>query len=952
MATDRWRALERLYHAALERPAEERSAFLRQACEDESLRREVLALLDQPSIPAFLGEPAVNVAAAMIDDVHSHWIGRRIGIYHLQTLLGKGGMGEVYRARDTRLGRDVAIKVLPRGFTADPERLARFEREARVLATLNHPHIGTIHGLEESEGVRALVLELVEGQTLADRVLDRAIAIPDALAIARQIADALEAAHEKGIVHRDLKPSNVKITPDGVVKVLDFGLAKGGTEVAESDLTQSPTITIGATHGGVILGTAAYMSPEQARGLAVDKRTDIWAFGCVLFEMLTGRTTFQGATVSDTIAAILQREPDWALLPPGTPRAIDRLLRRCFEKDSKRRLRDIGEARIELDEAINRPAAQETPVAKVDDRTSRWGALTFAVLAVAVVAALAIALWPRSAPQSVWSNPFENARFTRLTDFPGTETSADISPDGRFVVFLSDRAGDGEWDLWLTQVGTGTFRNLTEDVPSLGAPGNPTVRVFGLTGDGSQVFARNPAFGRRTTVMPLIGGTPRPYLGEIATSPAWSKDGTRMAYFNASPTNGDPIFVASPTGGESRQIHIDKAGIHNHNPVWSTDSQWIYFVHGYAETDEMDVWRIRPAGGTPERMTQRNAAATFLAPLDSRTLLYIARDEDGSGPWLWALDIESKISHRVTAGLEQYRSVAASFDGRRVVATVANPSASLWSVPILNRVAADSDVKPYPVPTVRALSPRFNKTSLYYLSARGTGDGLWRFRDGQAFEIWKGSDGALDQPAAVSPDGRYAAVVLRKDGKRQLTMMTTDGAEAHALAPSINVVGGADWSPDGRWIVTGGSDGKEPGLFKVPVDGGAPIRLVNGGASDPHWSSDGSLIVYAGPLVAARIQVVAVRPDGSSVALPQIYVQGGRQAFRILPDASGLLYVPGDKQGDFWILDFSTKDSRPVAHLTDVTRIQSFDITPDGKQIVFDRVRENSDIVLIDIPAR
>ena len=942
MATDRWQALERLYHAALERPVGERSAFLRQACEDETLRREVQALLDQPSMPEFLGEPAVNVAAAMVDDVHSHWIGRRIGIYHLQTLLGKGGMGEVYRARDTRLGRDVAIKVLPRAFTADPERLARFEREARVLASLNHPHIGTIHGLEESEGVRALVLELVEGETLADRVLNRALAIPDALALARQVADALEAAHEKGIVHRDLKPSNIKITPDGVVKVLDFGLAKGGTEVAVSDLTQSPTITIGATHGSVILGTAAYMSPEQARGLAVDKRTDIWAFGCVLFEMLTGRMAFQGGTVSDTIAAILQREPDWALLPPRTPRAIDRLLRRCFEKDSKRRLRDIGEARIEIDEALSRPTAEDIPDSKAGDRTPRWRALTLAALSTATVAALAIAFWPRGVSQSAWTNPLENARFTRLTDFPGTETHADISPDGRFVVFLSDQ--DGDFDLWLSQVGTGTFRNLTQEIPSIGPGG--IARLFGFTG-GSQVWFR--AQGQRPMEMPLLGGTPRPYLGERAASPAWSKDGARMAYYSGA--DGDPIFLANATGGESRQIYVDQAGIHNHNPVWSSDGQWIYFVHGYAETDEMDVWRIRPAGGTPERMTQRNAAATFLAPLDSRTLLYIARDKDGSGPWLWALDIESKISHRVSSGLEQYRSVAASFDGRRIVATVANPSASLWSVPLLERVAEEADVKPYPLPTVRALSPRFDKkASLFYLSSRGTGDGLWRFRDGQASEIWKGSNGALDEAPAVSPDGKRVAVVLRKDGKRHLTLMSADGADAHQLAPSISVQGAPDWSPDGRWIVTGGTDVKGQGLFKVPLDGGAPFRLTSAFSSDPAWSPDGSVIVYAGPVLGGRTPFMAVRPDGSPVDLPELLGGAGIKHFRFLPDGN-LVYVPAGTE-DFWLLDLQSKKIRPIARMTARGEKRGFDIAPDGKQIVFDRIRENSDIVLIDIPAR
>jgi serine/threonine protein kinase/Tol biopolymer transport system component len=946
MSTDRWRTLERLYHAALERPAEERAAFLAEACQDETLRREVLALLEQPSMPDFLGGPAIDVAAAMVDEVHaSQWIGRRIGVYHLQTLLGKGGMGEVYRARDTRLGRDVAVKVLPRAFTADPDRLARFEREARVLASLNHPHIGTIHGLEESEGVRALVLELVEGETLADRLLRGAVAIPDALAMARQIADALEAAHDKGIVHRDLKPSNIKITPDGVVKVLDFGLAKGGTEVSGYDLTQSPTISIGNTHDGVILGTAPYMSPEQARGQVVDKRTDIWAFGCVLLEMLTGRVVFRGDTVSDTIATILQRDPDWAAMPASTPRSIDRLLRRCLEKDSKRRLRDIGEARIEIDETISRPAPPEAPATQARDQPSRWRAFTLGALLAAVVAALAVALWPRSVPESGWTNPLENATFTRFTEFPGTETLANISPDGKFVAFLSDR--DGQFDIWLSQVGTGIFRNLTQDIPSLPPGANYTVRALGFTGDGSEVWFRNPVFPRMMA-MHLIGGTPRVFLGEGAGTPSWSTDGAKMTFMNQA--DGDPVFVANAAGVESSQIFVSERGLHNHNLVWSTDGQWIYFVHGYAETNEMDAWRIRLSGGTPERLTQRNAAVSFLAPIDSRTLLYVARGEDRSGPWLWALDVESKISHRVSSGLEQYRTVAASSDGRRIVATVANPSASLWSVPLLERVAEEADVRPYPVPTVRALSPRFERTSLFYLSSRGTGDGLWRFREGQASEIWKGSNGALYEAAAVSPDGKRVAIVLRKDGKRHLTLMSPDGADAHELASSISVQGAPDWSPDGQWIVTGGTDVKGPGLFKVPLDGGAPFRLTSAFSSDPDWSPDGSLIVYAGPVVAGRTPFMAVRPDGSPVDLPELLGGAGRQHFRFLPDGN-LVYVPAGTE-DFWLLDLQSKKTRLIARLTARGEKRAFDISPDGKQIVFDRVRENSDIVLIDLPPR
>ena len=275
--------------------------------------------------------------------------GVRLGPYEIISAIGAGGMGEVYRARDQKLGRDVAIKVLPMLFTADADRLARFKREARVLATLNHPNVGAIYGLEDGDGIHALVLELVEGETLAEKLgrgskVSSALHVPQALEIARQIAEALDAAHEKGIVHRDLKPANIKITPDGRVKVLDFGLAKAvtTTEGAVADSSEPSTMTVGPTREGMIVGTTAYMSPEQARGQSVDKRSDIWAFGCVLYEMLTGKPVFSRETVSDTIAAILECEPDLGALPEKTPPATRSLLRRCLEKDPKRRLRDIG----------------------------------------------------------------------------------------------------------------------------------------------------------------------------------------------------------------------------------------------------------------------------------------------------------------------------------------------------------------------------------------------------------------------------------------------------------------------------------------------------------------------------------------------------------------------------------------------------------------------------------
>ena len=313
-------------------------------------------------------------------------VGQTISHYRITAKLGEGGMGEVYRAEDTTLKREVAIKVLPAQFTQDTERLARFQREAQLLASLNHPHIATIHGLEQADGVRFLILELVEGQTLAERLRRGPLPMDEALEICRQIAEGLEAAHENGIIHRDLKPANVSVTPEGKVKILDFGLAKAlGPELSEEELANSPTFTGEMTRAGVILGTAAYMSPEQARGKPVDKRTDVWAFGCVLYELLTGRQTFAGETITDILGAIVHKEPDWELLPERTPWGIRRLLWRCLEKDPHERLRDIGDGRIEIRQAKTETAdpalTQGAPVAASE--SWRRGAILGATVGLA-----------------------------------------------------------------------------------------------------------------------------------------------------------------------------------------------------------------------------------------------------------------------------------------------------------------------------------------------------------------------------------------------------------------------------------------------------------------------------------------------------------------------------------------------------------------------------------------
>ena len=864
--------------------------------------------------------------------------GTRLGPYEVTAQIGLGGMGEVYRATDTNLKRAVAIKVLPESVAGDAERLARFQREAEVLASLNHPNIASIYGLERAAGTTALVLELVEGPTLADRIAQGPIPIDEALPIARLTAHALEAAHEHGIIHRDLKPANIKLRPDGTVKVLDFGLAKSFEQTRlPRDLAESPTVLSPApTLAGVILGTAAYMSPEQARGKGVDKRTDIWAFGCVLFEMLTGQKPFDGETLTDIVAAIVKNEPAWRALPRGTPAAVQSVIARCLRKDPAQRLRDIADGRFQIEEVLNDPGASEAR------SRSRFGWRTLAVVAAAAVGVGAMAgAWLLQSQKPTLPNPLENALFSRVTNFEGTERSAAISRDGRFVAFRSDQ--DGPLDVWLTQIGTGRFLNVTKGIDDEFATDTPSC---GFSADGSEIWVSGGP-GRRLRVLPLMGGTPRPFLSDSAVAVAWSPDGTRIAYHLQDA--GDSVFVADRTGANARQIFRRRANEHNHFLIWSVDGRWIYFTSGTPETKEMDLWRVSPDGGSPERLTTHNSDVAYPTPIDSRTVVYVSHDEDGSGPWLWAIDVERKLTRRVSFGVEKYLSVAATPDGSQLAATVANPSASLWSVPIFpDRLAEEADVKPFRLSTAHSSAPRFGAGPLFYLSSLGAGDGVWRFHDGQSTEIWKGADGSVLSPPDVSRDGQKVAIILRRNGKLRLHVLSAEGGELRALADSIDVRGAASWSPDGEWIVVRGNEDGSPGLFKIPADGGKPIRLTTGVALNPVWSPDGNVIAYAGPNVSSLAPLLAIRPDGAPVRLSEIKLRRDGERLRFAPDGS-LIYMQGELRAqNFWRLDLATMTARPLTRLQQRDTMRTFDVTADGKQIIFDRLRDNSDIVLID----
>ena len=554
MNPDRWRQVADVYESALEREPGARGAFLAEACRDDSdLRREVESLLAQEHTQVVVDHDMLTVAAAVLEGTSRLTPGTELGPYRVEALLGAGGMGDVYRARDTKLDRDVALKVLPESFTHDPERVARFTREARVLASLNHPNIGAIHGIEDRGDVHALVLELVEGPTLADRIAAGPLPLAEALAIARQIADGLAAAHEHGVIHRDLKPANIKVCDDGTVKVLDFGLAKPVQEVRSissgapipatpSPMVVSPVIT--AT--GVILGTAAYMSPEQAKGRSADKRSDVWAFGCVLYEMLTGTRVFNGEDVSETLAGVLKAQPDWTPLPAETPTAIRRLLRRTLEKEPRRRLSDLADGRLDIEEA-QEPGADGSRQTQPAGTSRLQRALPWAI-----VVALAAALITRT----LFWKP-SRAASASLSQYLSVDLGADASLSG----------------------------SVQGMRPLAFSPDGSMLAFVGERGRGAQLYLRRLS---QLHAVPLVTGP--------VSDPFFSPDGQWIGFFSIA----DGKLKKVPVAGGSAVPICDTDSFTSRGASWGDDQSIVFNPYSQAWTN---LLRVASAGGKPESIT-------------------------------------------------------------------------------------------------------------------------------------------------------------------------------------------------------------------------------------------------------------------------------------------------------------------------------------------------------------
>lgn len=838
--------------------------------------------------------------------------GAKIGAYEVLAPIGAGGMGEVYRALDPKLGREVAIKVLSDQVSADTDRMLRFQREAQILAALNHPHIGAIYGIEDSRQGPALVMELVEGPTLADRIVPGPVSSEEALSISRQIAEALEYAHDRGVIHRDLKPANIKVTEDGEVKVLDFGLAKvlQGETPAAADASNSPTFTA-ATQMGVVLGTAAYMSPEQAKGRRVDRRTDIWAFGCVLYEMLTGRGCFGGETVTDTLAAILREEPDWSRLPPNVPMRIRDLLRRCLTKDLKQRLQAIGEARIAIDEAGNSPQSAQPATS----RRSAWTLLlpwTVAAL-FAFAFLLASAQWWRSShPQQAVMKFDVSLAPDQAFNFEGHAPVA-ISPDGLHIAYALRQGAEAQLyvraldsleptPLAGTEGAFGPFfspdgrmlaffaKGKLMKVPVLGGPvvqlcdtsGNPRGGTWSTNGSIYAALTATSAVMR----IPQDGGTPQPF-----TSIDTAKRDRTHRWPQALPDGDHVLFTVgtmdSPEYYDDSEIDVVSASTGQRSVVLKGARMAFYVSTGqlvYARGTTLfavpfDLKRLAVTGSATPLFQNVSGDPTDGASFFSISragLIYVAGPEVNDRSLLSWVDRSGNVRD-LPAPPHHYRDMRISPDGKRVAVGISEKTQDIWIYDFtsraMNRLTFEGQNQ---VPVWTADGKR-----IFYMTNQGSGQHLlkWISADGSSpAEGLSAVDSTIRLPMSVTPDGRYLAYTNFADGNASIsTMILLSVQGEHKEQPFSQTDSNGDWptfSPDGNWLVYAGKQGSQTEIFVQPhPPTGGRWQISTQGGTEPMWSGNGRYIFYrdlSDNLMVSRVNTT----QGFHASTPETYFKG------------------------------------------------------------------------------
>ena len=918
MTPERWRQITEIFHAALARESDRQMAFLTDACGgDASLRREVDALIAGHHQAGSFGE------APMLNGERRLQPGVFVGSYRIERLIDVGGMGEVYCATDTKLGREVAFKVLPPDLAASPDRLARLTREAQLLAALNHPHIAAIYGIEDTTDVRALVLELVDGDTLARRLSRAPLAIADASRLAMQIAEALAAAHARGIVHRDLKPANIMITASGIVKLLDFGLAKvSAVRLPDSGLP--PT----GTRSGIIAGTAAYMSPEQARGRAVDKQTDIWAFGCVLYEMLTGRAAFGADTASDTLVTVLEREPDWTLLPDETPAAIARLLKRCLQKDPDDRLHDIGDARLEI-----REAATSARVRTEDKGAGASRAPLIAWATVASLAALVLLLVVMNDRKPLREQNDEGVVQFHLTLPENLAPSyASVSPDQRQVAF---DAFDGRQAIWLRSLDTADAARVSGTDRGWQPFWSP---------DGSRLGFF--AFGS-LKVIDAAGAAPAVTLVSTPVHQGGSFGGRDTILF----ASDSRLFTVPASGGTARTLEIDdSAGVASHRsfPQFLPDQRHFIYYSSNKDGGAVRIGSLDASSTT--HLVDSASPARYAEPY----LLFVR----GTALMAQRLGLSTLALQGRAAAVIPWvvpRSLAAlpvfSASGTRVLTARTTGLESGAQLEWFDRAGRSTGAIAQP-PGVEYINPahstRDDRVAVNRMDPDTGNWDIWIVDNARGIQSRVTLDPAQDSDAIWSPDGKDIVFGSTRTGRAALYRKTVDSSEPEQLLAEMDGFRGmvaTDWSPDGRhilfspyrasgiadtvWVLPVGApstptpllaepgfvqygarfspDGKwfayssgESGTFEVYVRpfmrAGPKIQVSKGGGTHPRWTKNGHELVYVVPAggVAAcgvTLEENAVRVGASTIVVssPVLAAVDFRTHYDVSPDGQRFL---------------------------------------------------------------
>jgi len=884
--------------------------------------------------------------------------GTRLGSYQVIALIGAGGMGEVYRARDTRLNRDVALKVLPEVFARDVQRMARFEREAKLLASLNHPNIAAIYGLEESGPIRALVMELVEGPTVAERIAGGRIPVDEALPIARQVADAVEYAHEHNVMHRDLKPANIKVTAEGVVKVLDFGLAKAlSDEPTDADMSNSPTLSMAATRQGVILGTAAYMSPEQARGKKVDRRTDVWAFGCVLYEMLTGKQAFHGEDVTEILAAVVMKEPAFDALPTNTPPAIQTLLRRCLRKDRRERLPDAGAARIEIQEALSAPATAGPVAAARGKSRERLAWAAAAVLLMAL--ALGAFMYFRRTPAESFPTRFVMFPPEGWTFAPGGRAAQGgfhpiaVSPDGRRVAFVAANA-QGQNSLWvrpLDSLETIALRGTEGAWSPFWSPDSRFLAFFaagklkrieipvgpatticdipaGLLGSGhwrpddSILFWVTGVPGQERTqdrtsetqVVSASGGRPMPAPASASTRMSLLPDGRHFFEVmqpDANAATRNAVIRSFESADQKLAIErVDTA------PVLYSQGHVLFLRDSALLAQPFDARRLEVTGDAvvvagDTSHGSLTPGSGVISVSDNGVLVYRTNPAPVDSRLSWFDRSGRQIG--VLAEDGAYAGIELAPDGSRAAVSVINRTGgtqNLWLYDVMRagvrtRLTTESGDAP-------VWSPDGSRVAYIARGEAGQSRMSEKATGGTEAEQVLIEDPYNYQPTSWSRDGRF--VLVTKNSSSRSPVSTTGDLLALPLAgdrkllpilESPSIESNARFSPDGRWVAFQSDETGRAEVYVMAFPGAGPkLPISSGGGSAPRWRRDGREIFYLAP--DNRLMAAAVTINGGRVEVGAV-----RALFEVRPGGGGGSFYDVSADGQRFLINTANQEAAP-----------------------------------------